>query len=304
MSYVVVIGEALIDMIEGRCDGEPIYRPMPGGSPLNVAVGLARLGVPVEFVGSFADDPLGRRLREFLVDNGVGLEGSVEVEADTSLAVTTFDGPDPQFTFYGSPHSFGLLAPERLPRALLEEAAVVHCGSISLLEEPVYRTALAAFSVEGPKKTVDPNVRSSLIVDLDAYRSSLERLFTMADLVKLSAYDAAVLYPGSPEETARRIRQLGARAVVVTLGARGALAVLDDQMLRVEGREVEAVDTTGAGDAFMAALIARLLKGPTSPSEWGTALAFAVDVSALTCCSPGGATAMPTREAIDARYGR
>ncbi len=303
MSYVVAIGEALIDMIEGRCDGEPIYRPTPGGSPLNIAVGLARLGVPVEFVGSFADDALGRRLREFLADNGVGLEGSVEVEADTSLAVTTFEGPDPQFTFYGSPHSYGLLAPE-LPRALIKEAAVVHCGSISLLEEPVYRAALAAFSVEGPKKTVDPNVRRSLIVDLDAYRSSLERLFAMADLVKLSAYDAAVLYPGSPEETARRIRQLGAGGVVVTLGASGALGVLDDQMLRVGGREVEAVDTTGAGDAFMAALIAELLKGPSSPSQWGTALEFAVDVSALTCCSPGGATAMPTREAIEARFGR
>ncbi|MGH9166219.1 MAG: carbohydrate kinase family protein [Acidimicrobiia bacterium] len=305
MSYAITIGEALVDMIESRHGAETVYRPVPGGSPLNIAVGLARLGVPVEFVGSFGDDPLGDRLRAFLTENGVGLRGSFVTGIATSLAMTTFEGPDPRFTFYGSPHSFGVLGPEHLVQPLLAEAALIHCGSISLLEENVYRAALSAFGATGPLKTLDPNVRPSLIEDLDRYRSSMERLFHMVDVVKLSAEDASLLYPGSSEQIARRIGELGVRVVIITLGAQGAMALLNDRVLRVSGREVEAVDTTGAGDAFMAAVIAELVRAPFSMTtdDWQAILGFAVDVSALACCEAGGATAMPTREAVAARFG-
>jgi fructokinase len=216
--------------------------------------------------------------------------------------MTTFEGPEPRFTFYGSPHSFGVLGPEHLAQPLLDEAAVIHCGSISLLEESVYRAAVSAFETTGPLKTLDPNVRPSLIEDLDRYRSSMERLFQMVDVVKLSAEDASLLYPDSTEQIARRIGEIGVRVVIITLGVGGAMALLDGRILRVSGREVEAVDTTGAGDAFMAAVIAELVRAPVATDDWLSILGFAVDVSALACCEPGGATAMPTREAVAARF--
>ncbi|MDP8959617.1 MAG: carbohydrate kinase [Actinomycetota bacterium] len=302
--YALALGEALVDMIEADCRGEPVYRPAPGGSPFNVAIGLARLGVPVEFVGSFGSDPLGARLRAYLADHGVRLTGSPVVDVPTSLAVTTFEGPDPRFTFYGSPHSFGLLDPERLDDALVAGARAVHCGSISLLEEPVYRAALRAFSLEGPIRTIDPNVRPSLVADFEAYRRSLEALFARADVVKLSADDAQALYSEEGEGVLRRIRALGDPQVVLTLASRGCLALIGEELIEVPGRPVEAVDTTGAGDAFVAAVIAGLMEddAPPTADRWERILEFAVAVSALTCCAPGGATAIPTREEVAERF--
>ncbi len=303
--YAVVIGEALIDMIEGRCDGEPVYRPLAGGGPMNIAVGLARLGARSEFVGSFGDDALADRLLAFLADNGVGLDGVVRAAAPTTIAMTTFEGANPQFTFYGAPASYGLLSPDRLDRALVGGAAVLHSGSICLLERPVLETVRAAYALPGPLKTLDPNVRLSLLGDVDGFRDQLEELYGMVDLVKLSDEDAAVLYPGPVEAAARRIAAFGPRTVVVTLGAAGAMLLHDGDVVVRPGRRVAAVDATGGGDAAMAGLIYGLLRGglPASLDAWVVVLDAALDVAAATVLAHGGATAMPTAEAVRARFG-
>jgi fructokinase len=301
-SYAVVIGEALVDLIEAP---DHTLRPVPGGSPLNVAVGIARLGTAVEFLGSFGTDGFGKRLREFLVDNGVAIEGSVQSEVQTALAVTTFEGSEPSYSFYGQPRSYGRLRDSDLDTSVLHGSKVIHAGSIGLLEAPMYEAVEAAYATPGPLRTLDPNVRLSMIEDIDAFRTATERLFALVDLVKLSLEDSRALYDGSPADVAGDIARLGPRFVIMTRGAEGVLAWLDDSIVEIPGRAVAATDTTGAGDSFMAAVISEVVgRGvPADAAEWQEVLEFAIDVSALTCCSPGGATAIPTRNQVAERFG-
>ncbi|WP_369915991.1 PfkB family carbohydrate kinase [Plantactinospora sp. KBS50] len=154
----------------------------------------------------------------------------------------------------------------------------------------------------------DPNVRPSLLPGPDAMaglRSVVAEFAAGAHLVKLSGADLALLYPDEPvPEAAARLRALGARTVVVTLGAAGALVLADETAVRVPAPRVAAVDATGAGDSVMAALGADLLAdGPVpEPSGWPDRVAFALRVAGLVCESPGGAASMPTRAEVAARF--
>lgn len=307
MGYAVVIGEALVDLLDGRSDGEPVYRQAIGGAPLNVAVGVARLGAEVEFVGSVGDDVLAGRIRDFLTDRGVGQRGLVTVPAPTALAVATFAGAEPDFRFYGEPPSYGLLEADALDPALIDGAAVLYCGSIALLRAPVLAAARRAWSRTTGRRFFDPNVRPRLLPDLaamDGLRSVVAEFAATADLVKLSAADAEQLYPGEPvDQVAARLRALGSRAVVITCGPAGALVAAGSAAVRVPAPVVRAVDATGAGDSVMATLIAdALLAGPPAPGDWPERVAYALQVAGLVCEAPGGAVAMPTREQVATRF--
>ncbi|MCW3819381.1 carbohydrate kinase [Micromonospora sp. DR5-3] len=308
MGYAVVLGEALVDLLETSHDGQPCYRQAIGGGPLNVAVAVARLGGDVEFVGSLGDDALAERIRAFLGEAGVGLAGAVTVPAPTALAVATFAGPEPDFRFYGEPRSYGLLTADHLDVALVEGADVLYCGSIVLLHPPVLAAARRAWATAGALRVFDPNVRPRLLDGsgaLDGLREVVAEFAASAHLVKLSTADAAVLYPHQPVEgVAAYLRELGAATVVVTLGADGALVAAADDVVRVPAPKVQAVDATGAGDSVMGALIAELLAAgePVDPVGWRDRVAFALRVAGVVCESPGGAVAMPTRAAVLARF--
>src|SRR3954447_12576979 len=114
MGYAVVLGEALIDLLETTVDGDPAYRQVIGGAPLNVSVAVARLGGQVEFGGSIGDDVLGDRITRFLVDAGVDTKAVRRVAAPSALAIATFEGAEPEFHFYGEPPSYALLTPADL----------------------------------------------------------------------------------------------------------------------------------------------------------------------------------------------
>ncbi|MET8907435.1 carbohydrate kinase [Micromonospora sp. NPDC004551] len=308
MGYAVVLGEALVDLLDAEHDGEPVYRQAIGGGPLNVAVAVARLGGEVQFVGSLGDDALATRIRAFLGAAGVGLEGAVTVPAPTALAVATFAGAEPDFRFYGEPRSYALLTADDLNVALIEGAQVLYCGSIVLLAPPVLAAARRAWAMAGALRVFDPNVRPSLLTGpgaLDDLRAVVAEFAASAHLVKLSAADARLLYPKEPVEgVAAYLRELGAATVVVTLGADGALVAAADDVVRVPAPKVDAVDATGAGDSVMGALIADLLHAgePVDPTGWRDRVAFALRVAGLVCESPGGASAMPTREAVAERF--
>ncbi len=309
MGYAVVLGEALIDLLETRIDDDLVYRPVIGGAPLNVSVGVGRLGGQVEFAGSLGDDVLGDRIAQFLVDAGVGTKTVRRVNAPSALAVATFEGAEPEFRFYGEPPSYALLAPDDLPAALVADAAVLYAGSICLLRQPMQDTARAAWAQAGPLRVFDPNVRPRLLADATAVqrlRDLVEEFMATADLVKLSSADAAVLYDGaSPESVAGHLRELGARSVVVTCGARGAFLSAAGATAMLPAPDVAAVDATGAGDSVMAALISRLLSDgvPADPAGWQRNVRFALAVAGLVCERPGGAVAMPTRRELAARWG-
>ncbi|WP_033340409.1 carbohydrate kinase family protein [Catenuloplanes japonicus] len=310
MAYAVVLGESLIDLQETELDGAPAYREVIGGAPLNVATGIARLAGPghVEFGGALGDDALAGRIDASLTGAGVGTRAVARVPVPTALAVATFDGAEPDFRFYGEPPSYALYGTDDLPDGLVERAAVLYCGSISLLREPFASTARAAWRKPGPLRVFDPNVRPRLLPDEAAWerqRTVVTEFTAGADLVKLSSVDAEALYDGAaPAEAARRLHALGAPVVVVTAGARGALVSTGDEESFLPAPVVEAVDATGAGDSVMAALAYRLMSSgrPTGHAEWCGHVEFALSVAALVCERVGGAVAMPTIADLEKRW--
>jgi fructokinase len=308
MAYAVVLGEALVDLLETERDGELIYRQAMGGAPLNVAVGASRLGGDVRYVGTLSTDTIGDRIAAFLTSAGVGTGAVTRVGVPTTLAVTTFEGAEPTFQFYGEPPSYSLVSQEDVDRADVAGAAVVYAGSISLLRDPTQSSVKAAWTVPGPIRVFDPNVRPKLLPDaaaVDALRTLVEGFMATADLVKLSSADAEILWAGStPESAAAHIRKLGAGTAVVTCGAEGAYLATPDGSAMLEAPKVTAVDATGAGDSVMAGLVTRLLADglPQTFSAWQDYVAFALKVAALVCERPGGAVAMPTHPELLTRW--
>jgi fructokinase len=301
MPGAVVVGEALVDLVETGSADRTVFRPLVGGAPLNVAAGLARLGAAVEFVGAIGTDPLGQRIWDLLARLGVGTRCSVRADVPTTLAVTSLRDAVPEFTFYGE--SFAQIGRQAVDRDLVAGAGVLYCGSIALMYPSSRQAAQAAWATPGPLKLLDPNVRPRLLADRDALRRTIEEFASMADLVKLSAPDAAVLFELEPAAAAAHLRALGARAVVVTLGADGAFVEVDGAAVRAAAPEVDVIDTTGAGDAHMAALAYGLLDHgvPDGPDAWQDLLGFANTAAALACQVSGGATAMPALADIHAR---
>ena len=309
MGYAVVLGESLVDLLETEADGELIYRQAIGGAPLNVSVGATRLGGDVRFVGALGNDVLGDRIAAFLRTAGVGTAGVKRVPVPTVLAVTTFEGAEPTFTFYGDPPSYALLGPGDVDTTLVAGADVLYTGSISLLREPFQSAARAAWAVDGPLRVFDPNVRPKLLPDaaaVTAQRELVEEFFAGAHLVKLSSADAEVLYGGAdPATAAARILATGAGAVVVTCGSKGAYVAAEGDTAMLPAPSVSAVDATGAGDSVMGALVSRLLAEglPTDLAGWRRHVTFALAVAGLVCERRGGAVAMPTAEELTDRWG-
>ena len=309
MGYAVVLGEALIDLLETERDGELIYRQAIGGAPLNVSVGATRLGGDVQFVGSLSNDALGDRIAQFLRTVDVGIKAVKRVPVPTTLAVTTFEGAEPTFAFYGEPPSYALFPPEEVDREMVAGAALVYAGSICLMREPFQSAAREAWSVPGPIKVFDPNVRPKLLPDaaaVTALRDMVEGFFATADLVKLSSADAEVLYDGAtPAAAAERIHKIGARCVVVTCGSKGAFVYAADGSSILPAPAVAAIDATGAGDSVMGALVRRLLADglPGDLAGWQRHVRFALAVAGLVCERRGGAVAMPTMAELTERWG-
>jgi fructokinase len=256
MTRGLVIGESLIDIVEqgGRVSGEHV-----GGSPLNVAVGLARLGREIDFLTRFGNDPHGQRIAEYVNAAGVQLVSGSQVTARTATAraVVGDDGAadylfDLDWQLSGTPP----VAPPLF----------VHTGSIAAVQDPGCLAVAALIDTYRLSATVtfDPNVRPALIVDKDLARTRIEHLVEHSDVVKVSEEDLRWLDSDHPPE---RIAQtwlgLGPAIVAVTMADRGAAAVCAAGTARVAARPVQVVDTVGAGDAFMVGLIDAL---------WGSGL--------------------------------
>jgi fructokinase len=281
---------------------------IPGGSPANVAVGLARLGVPTAFAGRLSRGGFGPWLSEHLLANGVDLAPSVETEELATLAVVALDaGGRASYTFYGPGTAdwqwrrAELAAPSDL-RAGGSTVAAVHTGSLAVALEPgasVLGEWLAEVRAEGRALvSIDPNVRPSFVGDLGRYREKLEKLLGCAHLVKASSEDLEVIAPGTgPLDVVDSWLAAGAYLVVMTHGPEGASAFhRSGWRARCQAPAVKVADTIGAGDAFSAGLLAYLAtNGLLSPGalaglaqgQLDAALAQAVAVSAITCTRAG-----------------
>ena len=279
MTRGLVIGESLIDIVE---DGTEHV----GGSPLNVAVGLGRLGRDVDFLTRIADDPHGRRIADYLKAAGVQLISDGQKADRTATAQLTVgaDGSaeyefDLDWQLSGTPP----VAPPLF----------VHTGSIAAVQEPGCLAVAALVDTYRLSATItfDPNVRPSLIADRDLARERIEHLVERSDIVKVSEEDLHWLDPRRPpERVAQTWLMLGPSIVAVTMSDRGATAVCAAGEVRVPAQPVQVVDTVGAGDAFMVGLIDAL---------WGRGLLGAQRRGELAGLNVDGLTAA-LEEASDA----
>jgi fructokinase len=305
---VLVIGEALVDIVSGGPgngnggppngngrNGKNGSKATPGGSPANVAVGLARLGLPTELVTRFGTDPYGDQLGAHLFGNGVQLApGSVDPSFRTSTATAKLDA--------AGVASYEFDITWDLPALSLSRGCpAVHTGSIATVLEPgaaAIQRFLSALESEPVTVTLDPNARPTITPDPVSTWSAVRALAATADLVKLSDEDCEFLRPGmSPDEIAAELLSVDRTScVVITRGGEGALGVTRTARVDVPAPAIEVVDTVGAGDSFMSALIAGLqsrgllgavrLEGLTEQGLYDV-IDYAVKAAAITCTRHG-----------------
>jgi fructokinase len=254
----LVCGEALVDLVP--LPGEDaLFRAVCGGSPYNVAIGLARLGAPTQFLGRLSSDGNGRRLANRLAQNGVDLALVASGGLPTTLACVLPPEPgryDVGYAFYLEGTSGAVLLPEDFPAALSPAIRLVHFGSFSALLPGSGRLIRDFAAHSGRIVSYDPNIRPTVTPDREAAWPDIAACVASADIVKLSDADAAWLYPGRPpEDVAAELLRLGPSVVAITLGPEGALVATQAGQVSVPGLETAVVDTVGAGDTFMAAFL-------------------------------------------------
>ncbi|MEV6695140.1 carbohydrate kinase [Micromonospora sp. NPDC051196] len=287
---VTVLGEAVVDLVQAP-DGR--FTAHPGGSPLNVAVGLARLGVPAALLARFSTSRFGRQLRTHAEGNGVDLRHAVDTDDPATLAIASLRGDGvAAYDFYVEGTADWQWRDEELSPALTGRG-ILHTGSLAVFLSPGadrVADALHTARARGALISIDPNIRPGLIGTPAQARARIEHLAALAHLVKASEEDVAWLYPGRPvEDVLRHWRDLGAALAVVTLGADGALALSGTRRFRQPAPAVEVVDTIGAGDAFTAGLLAELSHAADgwTDEDVAAALRYAVEVAAVTCTRAG-----------------
>jgi fructokinase len=306
MCMFVVVGEALVDLVGQR--GGRTFVAHPGGSPANVALGLARLNVPVALMTRLGHDALGEMIFEHLRASGVRVNGGPAQAISTSLAIATLAAGAASYDFRIE-WDMPTLAP------LPIEARCLHTGSLATALPPGNVSVIDLVERERRRGRVtisyDPNVRPALLGDAARARTGIERLVALSDVVKVSDEDLQWLYPDQPDErVAQRWLGSGPALVVVTRGGMGVYAVCAGLELHRPAVSIELVDTVGAGDSFTSGLLealhqADLIGGSRREAVAAideSTLASVVDAAALTAaitCSRPGADP-PTRAEVDA----
>ncbi|MFE9610605.1 carbohydrate kinase [Streptomyces sp. NPDC006012] len=290
---IVVAGEALIDLVPQGAGALADLKPALGGGPYNTAVALGRLGSPTAFCSRTSYDAFGEALLDGLRGAGVDVSGVQRGTEPTTLAVATVDGSgSASYSFYveGTADRF-FAAPTALPAG----ARALSFGTCSLVLEPgasAYEELMRSASGQGLFTTLDPNIRTGLIADPDAYRARFRSWLPHVTLLKLSEEDAGWLGGGPQEWLAA-----GPSAVVITRGGDGLTAFTrDGAEYSVPGEKVDVVDTIGAGDTVNAALLHGLsAQDALSPEGlagleadgWTRLLRLAARAAAITCSRAG-----------------
>jgi fructokinase len=297
----LVCGEALYDVFPGEelVDGGLSLEARAGGSPFNLAIGLARLGTPVAFFAGLSRDPLGERLFQRLRAEGVDTRFIVRKDGPTTLSLVgrTPEGA-PAYTFYGREGADRDLTASDLP-TLSRELTGLHVGSYAIVAEPAADAFARLTECEAGKRLIslDLNVRPTVEPDMKVWRRRIGVLAQAASLIKASSEDLSLLWPGrSVESITKRWIDAGVPLVVVTLGEKGAVAYTAAQAVVVGGVRAKVVDTVGAGDAFQAALLHGLARRKlTSKAELAglghaeirALLSYANRAAALACTRRG-----------------
>lgn len=302
-----------LDVGKGSKGGSspPAFVPVPGGAPANVAVGISLLGGDAGFIGNVGDDPFGKRLAEILKDYGVDTGGvSFSKDARTMLAfVSLTKEGERDFVFFRHPSADMMITAEDIPKDYLKDVSYFHFGSISLITEPARGTTLDLISSAkegGAVISFDPNIRLNLWPGDVAARDQIMSVIPSTDILKLSAEESYLLTrEADPKISARILAMMGPKLVVVTLGAKGSVAVNARYGVEVLGYKVKVSDTTGAGDAFTAAMLWYISQLGTDDLhmlgdlDMIRVFKFANAAGALTTKKRGAIPALPTRGEVD-----
>ena len=310
---ILVCGEALIDLfVDAPVDKAMPARAVAGGSPFNVAIGLARLGVRSAFLGGISRDRFGTFLADTLAGEGVDDRYLVRTDRLSTISVvaTARDG-QPSYAFHGEGAADRSLHPGDLPATLPDDIRALTFGSYTMVVEPVGTTLAALAQREHGRRviSVDPNLRPSVVGDMQVWASAAERFYRTATIIKASDEDIRVAWGGrlSIADAAAYWLNCGARLVVVTEGMKGATAFSAAGHVSVPGRAVVVRDTVGAGDTFHAALLAQLARtdrldpqtiAALEPSAIRDLLAYATAAAAITVSRSGAD--LPTAAEVDA----
>ncbi|ESN13339.1 fructokinase [Enterobacter sp. MGH 24] len=291
MKKIWVLGDAVVDLLP---DGEGRLLQCPGGAPANVAVGIARLGGQSAFIGRVGDDPFGRFMSKTLADERVDVKHMrLDPAHRTSTVVVDLDDHgERSFTFMVRPSADLFLETADLPTFSAGEW--LHVCSIALSAEPSRSAtfeAMAAIRKAGGYVSFDPNIRPDLWPDENELRRCLEQALQSADVVKLSVEELAFLTGDVSVSVGLDVlmARCPARLVLVTQGKEGVIAWHDGTVKHYPATPVQCVDTTGAGDAFVAGLLYGLAAG----QDLTPVIALAQRCGALATTAKGAMTALP-----------
>lgn len=312
MGKIVALGEVVADIYRDESPSavELPFTARPGGAPANVAVAAARLGSEAAFIGSVGEDLFGdfilRALEAEEVDTSAVRRCQPPTRTSLAFVEITADG-DRSFTFYRSdPAADELLSPENVSREVLSGASFANFGSIPLIKNParsaINRAAELAEELD-VSLAFDINFREHLWESAEAAREIVAPLLDRSRIIKLSDDELSpLLETEDTEEAAQMLLGRGAALVLVSLGPEGAFYATREFSGDVPAFKVEAVDATGAGDAFLAATLVQLSGNPLGPWDeetvreavrWGTA------AGALACTEYGAMGALPTKDELE-----
>ncbi|XP_021903386.1 probable fructokinase-5 isoform X1 [Carica papaya] len=305
---IVSFGEMLIDFVPDKAGlslaDSTGFLKAPGGAPANVACAISKLQGNSAFIGKLGDDEFGQMLVDILKKNGVNTDGvCFDGEARTALAfVTLKKNGEREFAFYRNPSADMLMKESELNMGLIRAAKIFHYGSISLISEPcrsAHLSAMDAAKAAGAWLSYDPNVRLPLWPSPQYARDAIFSIWTYADIIKVSDDEVAFLTEGDPEndDVVRSLWYDTLKLLVVTDGEKGCRYITKDFKGRVKGFSVKTIDTTGAGDAFVGALLVYLAQDPTiveNEEKLMEALTFANACGAISTTQKGAIPALPT----------
>ena len=302
-------GDSLFDMFTGP-SADPHGVAIDGhvgGSPLNVAMGLARMGNHSRFFTRISTDMFGRRIAAFMADNNIDAGLCVQTRQNTTLAMIGLKADNSaDYVFYTEGTADCSIMPEDLPDELDPAIRVIHFGSYSTAVEPTAASLALLAAREGESRFVsyDPNLRTMIEPDIDVWRHTVKKMTAAASFVKASDEDIEQLAT-TPEKFAADAIAAGADLVCATFGQDGALAFsADGRAVRVPGIAVTVADTVGAGDTFQAACLHWLgaegltKKGTARDADLQEMTGFAVKAAAVTCSRRGAD--LPTLADIEA----
>lgn len=310
---VLVCGEALVDLLPEGDGEDQRFRPVLGGSPFNVAIGVARLEVETGYLGRLSSDRFGQQQRRRLNGAGVRSDWLQEGPEPTALAMVTLggrDGREADYRFYLDGTAERSLDPAAVAPHGAERVGLLHFGSFSLVLPPT--AELFADMIRGRDAeqlvSLDVNVRPAITRDLADVRDRIDALRSGVDVIKASDEDLAHLFPGEdPLEICRHWAAEGTALIALTRGGDGATLIRGDEEVTVPAPPVRVVDTVGAGDSFMAALIAGIIERPEAsaerlgqlaPAALQALLRQAVTAAAITCTRAGAQP--PDRDELEA----